>query len=203
MIVSSLRNPANNSETVFPCPGKINSGAISLNGWSTNRRTSARGCGKINSGVIRVSAPKAIKSKSSGRGSFKTFLGRRPNSFSSVQVFPAAIPAFRPHAARADNGIHKIRRPRRTIHRRRLPQRGFQNWLVGEILQPRHRVPDDLPRITEVGAKRNNCKCGVRSAECGVQSQVAGVFHSALRIPNSEFISVPARPAWCRGRVFV
>jgi hypothetical protein len=62
-----------------------------------NRRKCARGCGKISFGVFlpslrfgaagRVSVPTTIKSKSSGRGSFKTFFARRPNSFSNTRSF--------------------------------------------------------------------------------------------------------------------
>lgn len=42
----------------------------------------ARGCGKVSRGVERVSAPNVMRSRSSGRGSFSTTFGRRPNSFS-------------------------------------------------------------------------------------------------------------------------
>ncbi len=84
---SSEESSASNWATVFPCPDKIRSGAISFNGSSTNRRRCARGCGKTSSGVSRVSGPNAIKSKSSGRGSFGTILVCRPNSFSSTRSF--------------------------------------------------------------------------------------------------------------------
>jgi len=80
-------NCASNSATDPPCPGKTRSGAISANGSRTNRRRWARGCGSVNSGVARISLLNAIKSRSSGRASFRTFLGMRPNSFSSVWSF--------------------------------------------------------------------------------------------------------------------
>ncbi len=86
-MVSSGGKLASNCETVFVWPGKINSGAISPNGCSTNLRSGARGCGKINSGELLTSFPKAIKSKSSGRGSLRTFFGNRPNSFSRACNF--------------------------------------------------------------------------------------------------------------------
>ena len=86
-IFSSLRRFASNSETRFPCPGTTKSGATSFNGQRTNFRRCARGWGRIKSGDCRTCLPNTIKSRSSARGSFKTFLGRRPNSFSRVCNF--------------------------------------------------------------------------------------------------------------------
>jgi len=81
-IWASSGNPASSRVTLWIWPGRTNSGAISLRGCSTKRLTCARGWGKLRLGVARLSGPKAIRSRSSGRGSFKTFLGCRPNSFS-------------------------------------------------------------------------------------------------------------------------
>ena len=80
---SSGGRSRSNCATVAVLPGRIRSGAISLNGCSTNRRRCARGWGSVSSLVDRTSSPKAIKSKSNGRGAFRIVLGPRPNSFSS------------------------------------------------------------------------------------------------------------------------
>lgn len=77
---SSVLSSASSSRTGFDCPGRINSGAISFNGCSTNRRKCARGCGKVSRGVESFSEPNAMRSRSSGLGSFSTTFGRRPNS---------------------------------------------------------------------------------------------------------------------------
>lgn len=88
---------------VFPCPGKRKFGAISASGSRTNRRKWARGCGRVSAGVVRISLPKAIKSRSSGRGSFNIFFGVRPNSFSRFCSF-----------ARRDSGDSPLRGTRVT-----------------------------------------------------------------------------------------
>lgn len=85
--VSPDGSPASNSEAVFPCPGKTKFGAISFSGCKTNFRKCARGCGRTKSFVSRLSSPNAIKSRSSARGSFKSFFGVLPNSFSSTFNF--------------------------------------------------------------------------------------------------------------------
>ena len=72
-----------NSSTLCDCPGRIKLEAISLKGCRRNRRSCALGCGKIRLSPSRVSSPNVIKSKSSKRGSFCTFFGCRPKSFSS------------------------------------------------------------------------------------------------------------------------
>ncbi len=79
---SSVWRPASSSPTVFVWPGRMRAGAISFSGSSTKRRRCARGCGSVSWGVERSSEPNAMRSRSSGRGSFKTTLGRRPNSLS-------------------------------------------------------------------------------------------------------------------------
>ena len=48
------------------------------------------------------------------------------------------------------NRVHKFWRPRRTIHRRSLPQRRFEDWKFGEVLQLHQRVSNDLPRISQI-----------------------------------------------------
>jgi hypothetical protein len=53
--VSFVESNRNQSAIDRVCPGKINSGAISLSGCNTNRRKWARGCGNVNAGVIRIS----------------------------------------------------------------------------------------------------------------------------------------------------
>ena len=53
-------------------------------------------------------SPNAIKSKSSGRGSFRTFFGRRPNSFSSACNFASSdsgVSSFARH--QPDDRIHE------------------------------------------------------------------------------------------------
>ena len=91
MTVSSAGSPASSCKTVSDWPGKIKSGAISLNGCKTNLRWNARGCGKIKSGKCRTSVLNVIKSKSSGRGSLRIIFGRRPNSFSSACNFSSKV----------------------------------------------------------------------------------------------------------------
>lgn len=73
--------------TDFCCPGRIKLGATSLRGARTNARRWARGWGRVRRGEVEVRVPKAIRSKSSGRGSLRTSFGWRPNCFSKSWSF--------------------------------------------------------------------------------------------------------------------
>ena len=61
----------------------------------------------------------------------------------------------------ASDGVHIQRRVGWTIHRRGLPQRRFEQRPAGKFLEPRHRLQNDSPRITEIGAQ-----CDVGQASC-------------------------------------
>jgi hypothetical protein len=94
--VSFVERDCSQSTILLVCPGKIKSGAISLSGCNTNRRKCARGCGNVKVSVIRISCPKAIRSRSSGRGSLRTCLGRRPKSFSIARNFASRLSGVSP-----------------------------------------------------------------------------------------------------------
>ena len=142
-----------------PAPAKPNPARFRSKAASTNRRRCARGCGRINSGELRVSVPNAIKSKSSGRGSFRTFLGGGRIPFPVRAVFSATIrgvsfsSGIKPTTAFTNFG-----EPGGQSTGDGLPEGRFQNWLVGKVSQPRHRVQNDLPRIAEIRTECNEGK---------------------------------------------
>ncbi len=118
--------------TLCVWPGRIRSGAISLSGCSTKRLWCARGWGRVNSGVARVSLPNAIRSKSSGRGSLRTCFGRRPNAFSRAC-----------NLASNDSGVSPARGTNPTTAFTKAGDPGGQS--TGEVCQSedRKRGPSD------------------------------------------------------------
>ncbi len=83
-MASVAGKPARSSFTGFCCPEITKAGASSARGARTNRRRCARGCGRKSADEVLCSDRKVMRSRSSGRASFNTTLGWRPNSRSSA-----------------------------------------------------------------------------------------------------------------------
>ncbi len=65
--------------------------------------------------------------------------------FQFAQFFKQRFRRFTFSRNETDDGVHKLRRSRRTIHRRRQPKGSFEDWRVRKILQPRHRFQNYFP----------------------------------------------------------
>ena len=83
---------AANADAVLPRAGWRQFGAISAKGPITKRRSWALGCGSCKPSVSRISRPKAMRSRSSARGAFRTPL-RRPRSRSKASSRDITSPA--------------------------------------------------------------------------------------------------------------
>src|SRR6266446_1980025 len=80
IILAGSGNCASSSPTLFVCPGKRKSGAMSHNGCSTNLRSVIRGCGNCNIASSRRSLPQYNKSRSIVRETFRSWLRSLPRA---------------------------------------------------------------------------------------------------------------------------
>ena len=140
--VSSAGSAASNSATVFPCPGKINSGAISLNGCKHKppqmrarmRQNQFRRIARFISerNQIQIQRARLVENYFWLRGQIL---------FPMPAIFPAATPAFRPRAE-----------PRPTTAFTNFGEPGGQS--TGDVCQS-----EDL----RIGASENFCSRAIAS----------------------------------------
>ena len=75
--------------------------------------------------------------------------------FQFAQFFQQRFRRFLCPRNQTGDGIHKLRRIRRTIHRRRLPERRFAEPARRKIFATAPARQNDLPRIAEIRAERD------------------------------------------------
>ena len=185
------------------CPGNTISGANSLSGCSTNRRWCARGCGRINKGELRVSLPKAIKSKSNRRGSLRILLDFRPNSCSNACRLECKVSGVSSACGRRlttafTNGREPGGQFTGVVRQREDLRSGASESCCSRTMACR-RISTELPRFepSEITACEADSSCSSNSTSCRIRSPSTVGAYSRICTNQIQPILVPRHPA-CR-----